>query len=96
MDNKKLSIEELTRLAIEKQSQSAAVGKTIPEMSLRDVVRKNLSIWESSLFPLLRIQKISCYMFLADMLKTYGYENVNAANLCAVVCKVRKEGINRE
>ncbi|MGJ7553388.1 hypothetical protein ACSFBI_05300 [Variovorax sp. RB3P1] len=95
MSDKILNVEELTRLAIEEQSKSAAVGVTVPEMSLRDVVRKNLSSWESDLFPLLKIQKKSCYGFVADMLQTAGYSNVNAANLSAVVCKVRKERGNR-
>lgn len=95
MVDKNLDVEELTRAAIEIQSETASVCNSIPEMSLRDVVRKNLTVWEFELFPLLKIQQKSCYVFLADMLRSAGYNNVNAANLCAVVCKVRKERGNR-
>ena len=95
MSNKILNVGELTRLAIESEYKSAALSDPVPAQSLMSVVRENLQEWESSLFPLLKIQKKSCYDFLVVLLKEAGYVNVTSSNLCAVVCKVRKERGNR-
>ena len=95
MSNRILDVGELTRIAIEEQYKSAALCDPAPEKALIAVVRENLHEWESSLFPLLRMQKKSIYDFLVKLLAESGYKNVTASNLCIVVHKVRKERGNR-
>lgn len=91
MSIKILDVAELTRLAIEEQYKTAALSDPVPDKSLMAVVRENLTEWESSLFPLLKIQKKPIYDFLVALLTEAGYKNLTASNLCIVVHKVRKE-----
>lgn len=91
MNNAVMNIGELTRISIEEQALAASKCATRPDKALVNVVREYLTEWETSLFPLLQIQKKSRYRFLAEMLGKAGYGNLTESHLCALVCKVRKE-----
>jgi hypothetical protein len=95
-DRAVLSLSELTETAIKEETESLAHLGNRPTTSLIDAVRKHLQVWETQLFPLLRMKKIARNEFLAELLQKAGYINVTANHVSVMISKARKEGYGRE
>ena len=83
-----MDIKELTIKTIEEEENNLLHFEV--KDSLIDVFRNNILLWDSELFPLLKIQRKNQYEFLRNLLARAGY-SVSVDQVGAYLFNVRKE-----
>ena len=88
-------IAELTQAAIKHETETLANLGLLGKTKMTDAIREQLEVWESTLFPLLRSQKINRHQYIADLLEKAGYEKVTAAHICTVIYRIKKNAAKK-